>query len=66
MQIRAVQTVGTGNEADDQAVGLSEPERELLEQADGRVLLLQLHGALIHAVAALASADAPELIPQAG
>ncbi|MCP9929061.1 SulP family inorganic anion transporter [Cyanobium sp. CH-040] len=50
-QAGAVQTISTGNEADDRAADLSVQERELLDQARGRVLLFQLNGAMIFGVA---------------
>jgi sulfate permease, SulP family len=50
-QSRAVQTISTGNETDDRAANLSDHERELLNQAQGRVLLFQLNGAMIFGVA---------------
>lgn len=51
MQTKAVQTISTGNEADDLAADLTDQERQLLDQAKGRVLLFQLNGAMIFGVA---------------
>jgi sulfate permease, SulP family len=47
MQARAVKAVSTV----DDAMDLSDHERELLTQANGRVLLFQLNGAMIFGVA---------------
>jgi SulP family sulfate permease len=51
MQSKAVKSISTGNEADDLAADLSDQERRLLNEANGRVLLFQLNGAMIFGVA---------------
>ncbi len=54
LQSQAVRSAGASGDAisgTDDAVLLAEPERDLLQQAQGRVLLLQLSGPMIYGVA---------------
>ena len=49
--VRSAGAIGDAISGTDEAVLLAEPERDLLQQAQGRVLLLQLSGPMIYGVA---------------